>query len=196
MASTSAAEFAARLDRLPTTRYVWRLITLISLGGCFEFYDLFLTAYVVPGLAKAGMFTPESLGIFALLAPLKVAGPGTFVFALFAGLWVGTLVFGWVADPYGRRTIFTFSLLWYCAATLIMAFQTTGFGIDLWRFIAGIGIGVELVTIDTYIAELVPRHVRGRAFAFNQFVRSAPCRSWPSSPAMLRAVGPGAGAGV
>ena len=31
------------------------------------------------------------------------------------------------------------------------------------RFIAGIGIGVELVTIDTYIAELVPRQVRGRA---------------------------------
>ena len=52
-----------------------------------------------------------------------------------------------------------------------MAFQTTAFGLDLWRFIAGIGIGVELVTIDTYIAELVPRHVRGRAFAFNQVVQ-------------------------
>ena len=38
-----------------------------------------------------------------------------------------------------------------------MAFQTTGFGVDLWRFIAGIGIGLELVTIDTYLSELVPR---------------------------------------
>jgi putative MFS transporter len=170
MANSSAAEFAARLDRLPTNRYVWRLITLISLGACFELYDLFLTAYIIPGLAKAGMFTPESLGAFALLAPLKVAGPGTFVFALFAGLWVGTLLFGWVADAFGRRTIFTFSLLWYSAATLVMAFQTSGFGIDLWRFIAGIGIGVELVTIDTYVSELVPRHERGRAFAYSQFV--------------------------
>ncbi|MBW4092246.1 MAG: MFS transporter [Proteobacteria bacterium] len=170
MASSSAAEFAARLDRLPTNRYVWRLITLISLGACFELYDLFLTAYIIPGLAKAGMFTPESLGAFALLAPLKVAGPGTFVFALFAGLWVGTLLFGWVADAFGRRTIFTFSLLWYSAATLVMAFQTSGFGIDLWRFIAGIGIGIELVTIDTYVSELVPRHERGRAFAYSQFV--------------------------
>ncbi len=51
-----------------------------------------------------------------------------------------------------------------------MAFQTTAFGLDLWRFIAGVGIGVELVTIDTYIAELVPKQVRGRAFAFNQVV--------------------------
>ncbi len=54
-----------------------------------------------------------------------------------------------------------------------MAFQTTGFGVCLWRLIAGIGIGVELVTIDTYIAELVPKHMRGRAFAFNQCVQFA-----------------------
>ena len=170
MPTPTAAELAARLDRLPSSRHVWMLVMLISLGACFEFYDLFLTAYVVPGMAKAGLFTPDSLGIFGILAPLKVAGPGTFVFALFAGLWVGTMAFGWVADAYGRRFIFTFSLLWYCASTLIMAFQTTGFGIDLWRFIAGIGIGVELVTIDTFVSELIPRHARGRAFAINQFI--------------------------
>jgi putative MFS transporter len=170
MPTPTAAELAARLDRLPSSRHVWKLVILISLGACFEFYDLFLTAYVVPGMNKAGLFAPDSLGIFGILAPLKVAGPGTFVFALFAGLWVGTMAFGWVADAYGRRFIFTFSLLWYCASTLIMAFQTTGFGIDLWRFIAGIGIGVELVTIDTFVSELIPRHARGRAFAINQFI--------------------------
>ncbi|HEY2017106.1 MAG TPA: MFS transporter, partial [Bryobacteraceae bacterium] len=170
MPTPTAVELAARLDRLPSSRHVWWLITLISLGACFELYDLFLTAYVVPGMVRAGLFTPQSLGIFGILAPLKVAGAGTFVFALFAGLWVGTLAFGWVADAYGRRFIFTFSLLWYCASTLIMAFQTSGFGVDLWRFIAGIGIGVELVTIDTYISELIPREVRGRAFAYSQFV--------------------------
>ncbi|MDE2515053.1 MAG: MFS transporter [Rhodospirillales bacterium] len=168
--ATDAATLAARLDRLPTTRHIWHLVTLISLGACFELYDLFLTAYVIPGMAKSGMFTPQSLGIFNVLGPLKVAGPGTFVFALFAGLFVGTMFLGWTADAYGRRTVFTYSLLWYCASTLIMAFQTSGFGIDLWRFIAGIGIGVELVTIDTYVSELVPRVKRGRAFAFNQFI--------------------------
>ena len=163
------AELAARIDRLPMTRHIWRLVTLISLGGCFELYDLFLTAYIAPGLNKAGYFTPESLGAFSILAPLHVAGIGTFVFALFAGLFVGAICLGHVADHYGRRTVFTFSLVWYSITTAIMAFQTTGFGVNLWRFIAGVGIGVELVTIDTYIAELVPLSHRGRAFAFNQF---------------------------
>jgi putative MFS transporter len=62
-------------------------------------------------------------------------------------------------------------MLWYSAATLVMAFQTTGLGVSLWRLIAGIGIGVELVTIDTYLSELVPKSMRGRSFAFNQGVQ-------------------------
>ncbi|MBV9590801.1 MAG: MFS transporter [Hyphomicrobiales bacterium] len=160
-----AAAILARLDRLPATRHVWMLITLLSLGGMFEFYDLFMTAYVVPSLVRAGLLKDVQVGIFA--------GPALFVAATFAGLFIGTFVFGYVADRYGRRTIFTYSMLWYCAATLIMAFQNTGLEISLWRLIAGIGIGVELVTIDTYLSELVPKSLRGRAFAFNQTVQFA-----------------------
>ena len=50
-----------------------------------------------------------------------------------------------------------------------MATRQSAVGVDLWRFIAGIGIGVELVTIDTYVANWCPRTHRGRAFAYNQF---------------------------
>jgi putative MFS transporter len=159
----TAGAILARLDRLPATRHVWMLITLLSLGGMFEFYDLFMTAYVIPGLMKAGLLANVAVSIFA--------GPALFVAATFTGLFIGTFVFGYVADKYGRRTIFTYSMLWYCAATFIMAFQNTGLGVSLWRLIAGIGIGVELVTIDTYIAELIPKALRGRAFAFNQAVQ-------------------------
>jgi len=113
-----AAAILARLDRLPGTRHVWRLITLLSLGGLFELYDLFMTAYVVPGLMKAGLLTNVAVSIFA--------GPALFVAATFTGLFIGTFVFGYVADKYGRRTIFTYSMLWYSAATFVMAFQNTG----------------------------------------------------------------------
>ncbi len=92
MATANAAGLAARLDRLPMTRHIWVLVTLISLGGGFELYDLFLTAYIAPGLVKANFFTPESLGPFCILAPYGAAGVGTFVFALFAGLFVGSAV--------------------------------------------------------------------------------------------------------
>jgi putative MFS transporter len=51
-----------------------------------------------------------------------------------------------------------------------MAFQNSSEGVLLWRFLAGIGIGVEIITIDAYITELVPSWMRGRAFAVNQAV--------------------------
>jgi MFS transporter, putative metabolite:H+ symporter len=162
---TPAASVLARLDRLPATRHVWQLVAILSLGGMFEFYDLFQTAYVIPGLVKSGLLTGVSVGIFT--------GPALFVAATFAGLFIGCCFLGSVADRYGRRMIFTISMLWYSAATLIMAFQVSGLEVCLWRLIAGIGIGVELVTIDTYIAELVPKSLPGRAFAFNQMVQFA-----------------------
>ncbi len=156
---------AQRLERLPMTGPAWLRVGLISLGGFFEFYDMFLSGYVAPGLVRAHILSATTTGFFG------TTGIASFVAAFFMGLFVGTALFGFVADRFGRRTIFTASLLWYSVAAAIMAFQTDAFGLNLWRFIAGIGIGVELVTIDTYIAELVPKGVRGRAFAFNQIVQ-------------------------
>jgi MFS transporter, putative metabolite:H+ symporter len=170
MTAAHAAEIAARIDRLPSSRTVWTIVVLISLGGVFEFYDLFFTAYVAPGMVKSGLFAAQSLGVFSSLGALRVAGFGTFVFSTFAGLWLGVVVFGHAADRIGRKAAFTGSLLWYVAATAIMAFQRTGQWINLWRFIAGVGFGIQLVTIDTYIVELVPLTLRGRAFAINQCI--------------------------
>jgi putative MFS transporter len=170
MAMDKSAEIAARLDRLPSSRTVWTMVLLLSLGGVFEFYDLFFTAYVAPGMVGAGLFKPESLGFFSALGPIKVAGFGTFVFATFAGLWVGALFAGQLADIMGRRVIFTWSMIWYMVCTAVMAFQTSGLELNLWRFIAGIGLGVELVTIDSYISELIPSRERGRAYAVNQCI--------------------------
>ncbi len=102
-----ASVLAARLDRLPASRAVWTIIYLISLGGFFEFYDLFFTAYVAPGMVKSGLFTAQSLGVLAGLKVLQVAGPGTFVFATFIGLWLGAVAFGHLPDRFGRKAAFT-----------------------------------------------------------------------------------------
>src|ERR1700758_3382141 len=89
----TAAAILARLDRLPATRHIWLMVTLLSLGGMFEFYDLFMTGYIIPGLVKAGMLTEVHVGMFS--------GPALFVASTFFGLFIGTFVFGFVADKYG-----------------------------------------------------------------------------------------------
>ncbi len=152
------AAITARLDRLPMTRHLWTLLTLVSLGGFFELYDLFFTGYIAPGLFRDKLITPTTTSFFGM------TGLAGFLASLFLGLFVGTILFSYIADRFGRRTIFTFSLLWYSAATLILAFQDTSTGLNVWRFIGGIGIGIEMVTIDTYISELTPKNARGKAF--------------------------------
>ena len=162
---TTAAAISARLDRLPTTRAIWMMVVLLSLGGCFEYYDLFLTGYIAPGLVRSHVFTATTAGFFGN------NGIASFVAAFFIGLFIGTIVFGFVADRFGRRSIFTASLIWYSVCTLAMAFQQSAGGVNLWRLLAGIGIGVELVTIDTYLSELMPKHLRGRAFVINAAIQ-------------------------
>ncbi len=148
---------------MPTS--VWSRVALISLGGFFEFYDIFFAGYIAPGLVRSGILTPTTPGLFGSTG---IAG---FVAAMFSGLFLGTALVSFVADRFGRRVIFTYSLLWYTAASVIMAFQHDVFGLNLWRFISGIGVGVELVTIDAYLSELVPANLRGRAFAINQAIQ-------------------------
>jgi putative MFS transporter len=157
-------EISRRLESLPASAYVWRLVILLSLGGWFEVYDLFFTGYIAPGLTRSGLLTTTTQAFFGF------SGIGAFVAATFAGLFAGTFFLGFLADRFGRRSIFTFALLGYTAASVAMACQTTSGGVLLWRFIAGIGIGVEIITIDAYITELVPSWMRGRAFAVNQAV--------------------------
>jgi putative MFS transporter len=157
-------EISRRLEAMPGTSYVWRLVILLSLGGCFEIYDLFLTGYIAPGLSRSGLLSTTTTAFFGF------SGIGAFVAATFAGLFVGTFFLGFLADRFGRRPIFTYALLSYTAASVIMACQTSPEGLLFWRFLAGIGIGVEVITIDAYITELVPSRMRGRAFAVNQSI--------------------------
>ena len=165
MGAGTGADIAARLAALPVTSGTWWRITLLSLGGFFEFYDVFVGTYIAPGLVKAHILTTTTPGLFG------TTGVAGFVAAFFAGLFVGTFCFAFVADRLGRRAIFTWSLVWYAVASFIMAFQTDAFGLNLWRFLCGVGVGVELVTIDTYIAELCPAPLRGRAFAFSNIIQ-------------------------
>ena len=163
-AGATPNSLAARLDRLPASRTLWKLVVLLSLGGFFEFYELFSTAYVVPGIVHSGLLTPTTAGFFG------VSGIASYIAATFAGLFLGTFAFGFVADRLGRRAVFTYSLLWYSISALVMACQQDAIGLNFWRLMTGIGLGVELVTIDAYLGELVPAHMRGRAFALNQAI--------------------------
>jgi putative MFS transporter len=59
-------------------------------------------------------------------------------------------------------------LVWYAAATVVMGLQHSVSAICLWRFVAAVGIGAEVVAIDSLLSELVPKRLRGRGFALSK----------------------------
>jgi len=160
----TAGAISARIDRLPATRTIWTMLVLLGFGMFFELYDLLFSAYVAPSLVKSGVLTAKTAGLFG------TTGVASFIAALFTGLFVGTILCGFLADRYGRRAIFTWSLLWYSVANVMVALQTDAFGLNVWRFVSGVGLGLEMVTIGAYVSELAPKRLRGRAFAVNQAI--------------------------
>ena len=137
------------------------LVARISAGGWFEAYDLFMTSYIALGLYREKLFAPLGQG---------PTGFATFVGAGFAGMFAGTLLFGWVSDRFGRRATFAWSLIFYSLTTLFMSLSGSALAIDIWRLLAGIGIGVQIITIDAYVSEIAPAADRGRLIALSQAV--------------------------
>jgi len=132
---------------------------LIALGGAFELYDIFLSGYIVLGLVASGVFANSDRARF-------------FVFSGFAGMFVGCLGFGVIADRLGQRSLFISALAWYSVASAIMAFQNSAAPVNAWRFLASIGAGLEQATIDAFLADIVPVSASGTGR------RSDPCPRW------------------
>src|SRR5882757_2232540 len=164
-ATPTAAQIAARIDRLPASRPLWSWVARISFGAFFEIYETALTSLLAPLLVRVGIFHKDRGGLFGL------PDLATFGFATFLGLFVGALVFSTLADRVGRRPIFTYSLIWYAVATLIMGAQADALWICLWRLIAAIGVGAEIIAVDSYISEMLPKSMRGRGFAISKAIQ-------------------------
>lgn len=154
-----------RIDALPASAGLWRFIALLSLGGFFELYDLFQTGYISAGLVAENIFHLGNQGVFG------ISDQAAFASSTFLGLFIGASLLAPYADRFGRKLTFMCALAWYGCFSLIMAFQNQAEGIIFFRFLVGVGLGIELVTIDTYLTESVPSYLRSKAFAFAFFVQ-------------------------
>jgi putative MFS transporter len=145
---------AERIERLPLGRFHRRFIALVSLGNFFDLYDIFIVAYIGAALQQSGFLTLRQFTFF--------------VAAGFLGMFVGTVVFGMGSDRMGRRSAFILLLLIYSVFTFADAFAPNATWLIALRFFAGVGIGAEIVVIDTYVTEVVPGRARGRYVAITQ----------------------------
>src|SRR5581483_4873468 len=156
MPATTESTIAERMERVSPGRFHRRFIALVSLGNFFDLYDIFIVAYLVAALQQSGFLTRRQFtGVVA---------------AGFLGMFGGTAVFGLGSDRMGRRRAFILLLFLYSVFTFAGAFAPNAAWLIALRFLAGVGIGAEIVVIDTYVTEMVPSAARGRYVAITQVV--------------------------
>ncbi|MGD1241824.1 MFS transporter [Mycobacterium seoulense] len=148
---TITTHVPARLDRLPWSRFHWRVV--IGLGGVWILDGLEVT---MVGNVSARL-TEKGSGID--LNPAQIGMAAAFYIA---GACLGALFFGHLTDRFGRRNLFMLTLAVYLVATVATAFAFAPWYFFLARFFTGSGIGGEYAAINSAIDELIPARLRGR----------------------------------
>jgi MFS family permease len=92
--------------------------------------------------------------------PANVAFAGSTLFAIFLVGWGLSLIWGPIADRFGRSRVLAATIFVYAIFTGAAALSQTVWQLGLFRLLAGIGIGGEWALAGTYIAESWPEDRR------------------------------------
>jgi MFS family permease len=92
--------------------------------------------------------------------PATVGYTGSILFALFLVGWGLSLIWGPIADKFGRTRVLAATIFVYAIFTGAAAMSQTVWQLGLFRLLAGIGIGGEWALAGTYVAEAWPEDRR------------------------------------
>jgi MFS family permease len=141
----------ARLDRLPWSRFHWRIVVGLGTVWILDGLQVTIVGAIAPRMTEAGS------GI-----DLSTADVGTGAAIYVAGACLGALLFGHLTDRYGRKKLFMVTLGLYIVASVATAFAFAPWYFFLFRLLTGLGIGGEYSAINTAIDELIPARNRGQ----------------------------------
>ena len=154
MASTSTGhagsvdDIVARLERLPTSWWQVKARIIVGVATFFDAFDALAIATVLPVIVPLWKLAPQQIGFM--------------ISAGFVGQLIGALLFGWVAERYGRMTAMIWSIALFAVMSLVCAFAWDYNSLLVFRTIQGIGLGGEVPVAAVFISELARAKGRGR----------------------------------
>ena len=142
-------DIPARLDALPWSRFHTYIVVALGVTWILDGLEVTLTG------ALAGILKENStLGLTNVEIGLASS-------AYLGGAVFGALLFGWLTDRFGRKTLFFITLGTYLTATAATGLSWNFWSFALFRAATGAGIGGEAAAISSTIQELIPARFRG-----------------------------------
>jgi MFS transporter, SHS family, lactate transporter len=143
MNSTSPADEVASLSRSDQ----WHAVTASFLGWTLDAFDFFVLVFLVDTLAKA--FQVSSAKIILTITATLAMRP------------VGALLFGLLADRYGRRKPMMANVVFFSVCELLCGFAPNYTVFLILRAVYGIGLGGEWGVGASLAMESAPKKWRG-----------------------------------
>jgi MFS transporter, putative metabolite:H+ symporter len=152
----SVQSIAARLERLPYSRWHITVTAFLGVAIFFDGFDALTTAYVLPVLIREWHIAPANIGWLISITNVGQA--------------LGALLFGWLAERIGRVRTAQITIALYAVMSLLCAFTSNYQELFACRFLEGIGLGGEIPVASTYISEILRADRRGGSFLSYQIV--------------------------
>src|SRR5437660_7844330 len=144
----SVDDIVARLERLPTSWWQVKARIIVGVATFFDAFDALAIASVLPVIVPVLKLSPPQVGLF--------------ISAGFLGQLLGALLFGWIAERYGRMTAMIWSIALFAVMSLVCALAWDYDSLLVLRTIQGIGLGGEVPVAAVFISEVAKAQGRGR----------------------------------
>lgn len=149
--TTDSINAGPRLDRLPISRFHWKMLGLIGAGALLDAFDVYLAGGVLAATLAEGFST--------------LPGNAMFISMGFLGMLIGAAFAGYVGDRFGRRVSYQVNLAVFGLASVGAVFAPNMETLIFLRFVMGVGLGAELVVAAGTLCEFIPPKYRGRWIA-------------------------------
>jgi putative MFS transporter len=144
----SPQALAARLDRLPVTRFHVYVLVVAALSLLFDTLDTVVTGFVLATLRPLWHFDASVIGLVSAIG--------------LSGYLVGSFFAGFVADRIGRRKTILWTLILYSLFSASRGLSNDVIVFSILNFCTWVFVGAESSTVPPYLAELWPTRVRGK----------------------------------
>lgn len=144
----SVAQVVARIERLPMTGFHIRTRLIVGTATFFDAMDALAISFVLPVLTPAWMLSPTEIGLMISIG--------------FLGQMVGSLIFGWIGERWGRMASLTWSIVLFSLFSILCALSWNYTSLLVFRTLQGVGLGGEVPVAATYVNEI--SKARGRGF--------------------------------